>query len=339
MKGPDVGNYSPRGEVDDGGGGDALLLEKKNHEFDRYDDLGGGGVVRRNDEGDTHCRSDDDYCGEWFESVRSRTGLEIAVQIKWPDLVPFEVSTCLSEREMAPMFHGTQWAGTRIWNAAIVALRYLLSNGECPIDIDDRTTVVELGAGLGVPGIVLHALRGCNVVLTDLECLVDQIRSNLEGLPEFARSTSTRDTASNRSWIRAEPLDWSERGVRELLEKCSDDDDDNDDGDDHGVPRLVDVVLCCDCIFEPLYGDSWRMLAECQRAFLSRNPDAYVLTAVERRRYDGIDKYLDALRGGGGRGGGDNSCAVSVARVEKVVPVSFDYPPEVELYRLYRGER
>jgi hypothetical protein len=212
------------------------------------------------------------------------------------------------------MFSGTQWAGTRVWRAAIVALQYVLAQKHLQkkdiINNDNSSThfwtekssILELGCGLGVPGMIMHALTKCHVVLTDKDTLIEQLRSNLD-------ANFGRDSLDQRI-IQAHTLDWSTEGVDELLETT-------------GFVQGFDVVLNCDCIFEPLYGDSWKKLVECQEALLRVNPRTYVLTSVERRRFDGIEKYLQALQ----------SSSV-VKRVEQLHP-DFDAPHEVELYRLY----
>jgi predicted nicotinamide N-methyase len=157
---------------------------------------------------------------------------------------------------------------------------------------------LELGCGLGVPGILLHKLFDCNVVLTDMDVLVEQLRQNL------VNNGLTSDTK-----IQAQPLDWSVKGLEELFRATQ--------------MQKFDVVLNCDCIYEPLYGDSWKMLLKVQEELLKANPATYMLTSVERRKFDCIELYLQGLE--------DSSV---VSRVEKIV-VDFDAPPEVELYRLY----
>jgi hypothetical protein len=150
---------------------------------------------------------------------------------------------------------------------------------------------------LGVPGMVLHAVTGCHAVLSDKESLIEQLRSNIQ---------SNFDKSDKR--VQALSLDWSADGVRKLLQTVQLD--------------SFDVVLNCDCIYEPLYGDSWKCLLACQEELLRRNPDCYMLTAVERRRVDGVERYLQAA---------EESPVVS--RVERL-DAPFAHPPEVELYRL-----
>jgi predicted nicotinamide N-methyase len=254
---------------------------------------------------------DDDRYDAFFQSMRSPTGLEIGVKVTWPSVMnkdpaapeaPMELSTCLPEDEIAPMFHGTQWAGTRVWRASIVALQYMeQQNNNASSDmktVRPESTLLELGCGLGVPGILLHKLFDCNVVLTDMDVLVEQLRQNL------VSNGLTSDTK-----IQAQPLDWSVKGLEELFRATE--------------MQKFDVVLNCDCIYEPLYGDSWKMLLKVQEELLKANPATYMLTSVERRKFDCIELYLQGLE--------DSSV---VSRVEKIV-VDFDAPPEVELYRLY----
>lgn len=244
------------------------------------------------DEGD---EEEDEYC-DYVESIRSRTGLEIGLRVKWPDLEPFELTTKLTEQAMAPLFHGTQWAGTRLWRAAVVGLQYLL-NDETPIDWKKTPKIVELGCGLGVPGMIIAMSRQCKVVLTDQDDLLSQLETNRNTLLE------TRPNLS----LEVEALDWSAKEVAKLI-------------DHHGA---FDVVFNCDCIFEPLYGDSWKHLADCQEAFLKKSSTTFMLTVVERRSFDGIEKYLERM----------NSSPL-VERVEKL-SLSFDAPSEVEVYRIF----
>ena len=57
-----------------------------------------------------------------------------------------------------------------------------------------------------------------------------------------------------------------------------------------------DIVLNCDCVYEPLYGDSWKLLVECIDELLKQNPKTIAITSVERRNADQIDEFLKALQ-------------------------------------------
>lgn len=248
-------------------------------------------------DGDVDVDDKDDPYAQCFESIRSSTGLELGIKVNWPGLsTSISLSTRLPSDQIAPMFHGTQWAGTRIWRAAVVATEYLLSP-QTPMSISESTSLLELGCGLGLPGMLLHALKGCRVVLTDMDSLVPQLSENLA------------NNFSGSSTIEAYPLDWSRNGVKELLLQLSN--------------GSFDVVLNCDCVYEPLYGDSWKYLAECQITLLEIKPDTLMITILERRKFDGVDKYLDVLQ---------KSPWVSL--VEKIEFDANDVP-QIELYRIY----
>jgi len=259
---------------------------------------------------DDESDSDDEYGSEFVESIRSSTGLEIGCRVTWPHAnnagaISLNLSTCLPETAMAPLFDGTQWAGTRVWRAAVVALQYLLQQNVVVLN-NSKSTLLELGCGLGVPGMILTAATGCRTVLTDKDDLVPQLRANLE--TNFDHDNHHHPTTR---MIQAQPLDWSSDGVAELRRAT-------------GIHHF-DVVLNCDCIFEPLYGTSWKMLLQCQEELLrtSTTSGTFCLTSCERRRLDGIEKYLAAA-----------AASPWIDRVERV-PVDFEHPQEVELYRLY----
>lgn len=206
-----------------------------------------------------------------------------------------------------------------MWKAAIVALQYLLddqgplkqelateeTSSSCSPNNNndhDSTAVaeltfscLELGCGLGVPGMLLHRLFPTSrVVLTDCDALLEQLQHNLQ--QNFVNSNS----------ITAATLDWTnDDELQALLRDCQLD--------------AFDVVLNCDCIYEPLYGESWKALLQVQVALLKRKHNTLMLTSLERRKFDGADRYLAALN--------------AHPHVEKVGLVHVSEP--VEIYRIY----
>lgn len=230
-------------------------------------------------------------CPGKVESLRTKTGLEIGCVVEWPGSVRLELQTTLPESSIAPMFDGTQWAGTRIWRASLICLHYLL------IEIEQNrltaSRILELGSGLGVPGMVLHSRTGCHAVVSDMADLLEQLNMNIE-------SNFPKDDR-----IHAAAIDWGDsKSVKALLHERG----------------PFDVVLNCDCIYQPLYGESWKALLECQAAVLMESRDAFVITSVERRRADAIDQYIATA----------GTLGLSIDKL--VIP--FEHPPEVELYRL-----
>lgn len=177
---------------------------------------------------------------------------------------------------------------------------------------------LELGCGLGVPGMLLHRLfpETSRVVLTDCDALLPQLRHNV------AQNFGTL------SRVTAEALDWeNEQDLVRLLQEAS-----SIHEDDCAVtanPTMTstrmhafDVVLNCDCIYEPLYGESWKALLKVQIALLEHNPDTLMLTSLERRKFDGADRYLAAME--------------VHPLVDRVDLVHTDNP--VEIYRIYSKE-
>jgi hypothetical protein len=69
---------------------------------------------------------------------------EIGIKVAWPHVPPFELSTCLSHEEMAPMFHGTQWAG---WNSDMACCR------RCGRILDSTTTTTTTATADNIIGI------------------------------------------------------------------------------------------------------------------------------------------------------------------------------------------
>ena len=242
---------------------------------------------------------DEDY-PTWIRSVRSKTGLETAIEIDWPSSEPgskISLSTCLEPDDIAPMFNGTQWAGTRVWRSSIVATQYLLQ-----VYGDNQQTMLELGAGLGVPGMMMHALRGWQVVLTDKDPLPKQLAANCKANfgDEYGKS------------IEACGLDWSRQGVKSFCAL----------NNPSFIQSNFDVVLSCDCVYEPLYGLSWKLLVETMDELLRINPACVMITCLERRTADGVDRFLEALQ--------------QSDHVSNVDRLDFECQyPEVQIYRIY----
>ena len=212
-----------------------------------------------------------------FKSIRTNDGLEVGIQVQWLDdeTTKLELSTLLEEADMAPLFAGAQWAGTRVWHAAIAMVHFLAKEYSNKLP---TATLLELGCGLGVPGMLCHSLYGCETYLTDQESIVSQLVHNIQhnfgsnSADEFAAATGAEKSA-----IHALPLTWSK--------------------EDHLLHDIdFSIVINCDCIYEPLYGESYKALAQVLETLLKRNPDALVLTSVERRTADGVDKFVECMR-------------------------------------------
>jgi hypothetical protein len=291
-----------------------------------------------------------------FQSHRNSTGLEEAISFSYPlnnnyrnddeddddnnddDLEKIEnsetakrtkritLSTLLEQDDLVPIFDGAGWAGTRVWSAAIWGIQYLIEEF---IQNDDKNnekkkimSLCELGCGLGVPGMIWHQLGG-DVVLSDQERIMSQLRQN--GISNFkdtyvsSTCTSTCASSSNTNansienaatkTIHIEPLDWSREGYQKLLQTT---------GYNNKNVNGFDILLNCDCVYEPLYGKSWEYLVEVIDECLKCNPNCIVVTSVERRAADGIDDFVERMKG----------CDY-VSHVEKVME---DKARKLELY-------
>lgn len=227
-------------------------------------------ALQDNDSDTDSIDSNDEYMKMiQFESIRNKDGLEEAISVQWhsttADTKPLLISTLLEPNDLAPLFDGAGWAGTRVWHAAIAAIQYLVEQSI----VSSSTHFLELGCGLGVPGMILHSLYDCKVCLTDQESILSQLQHNIQS--NFENSTR----------ITTRALSWSKDGIQALLSQEESD---------------FDVVLNCDCVYEPLYGDSWKLLVECIDELLKSNPNTLVVTSVERRTADGIDHFVKALQ-------------------------------------------
>lgn len=204
-----------------------------------------------------------------FKSIRNKHGLEEAISVQWHNTniqttKALLLSTLLQPDDLCALFDGAGWAGTRVWHAAIASIQFVVENAL----ISDSSSLLELGCGLGVPAMVLQTLYNCRVCLTDQESILSQLEQNVKS--NFAQSTR----------ITARPLSWSKDGITTLLQQEA---------------QGFDVVLNCDCVYEPLYGESWKLLVVCIDELLKHNPKTLVVTSVERRAADGIDLFLKTL--------------------------------------------
>lgn len=221
-----------------------------------------------------------------FQSHRNSTGLEEAISITYPlpDTATqpgtLRLSSLLKEDDLVPLFDGAGWAGTRVWAAAIWGLKYVIETYG-----DKNMSLCELGAGLGVPGMVFHQL-GRDVVICDQESIMTQMVDNCKScFPKTFVDNVVEDEKDTGKLgkIFAKALSWSRQELYTLLEST-------------GFQKGFDIVLNCDCVYEPLYGKSWELLVEVIDECLKVNPKCIVITSVERRRADGIDLFVQRMK-------------------------------------------
>nr|P0CV14.1 RecName: Full=Secreted RxLR effector protein 48; Flags: Precursor [Plasmopara viticola] len=152
------------------------------------------------------------------------------------------------------------------WVLACTFLLIFLSWWNC---CNDRISVNS-----GVPGMAARVAGAHHVVLTEQDELLRLLRVNLAANAEVL----THEIEEEKGGIVARPLSWGIEHTKEYLARYGD--------------EKIDVILSCDCIYEPLYGTSWKGLAQTMELLCLANPKSVVLLAVERRNEDGIDKFL-----------------------------------------------
>lgn len=251
-----------------------------------------------------------------FQSHRNEsTHLEESISFCYPPKEKrITLSTLLQEDDLAPLFDGAGWAGTRLWAAAIWGTKYLIDHGSKRSKSDDNNaensgsdehnyianitnkSLCELGCGLGFPGMIWHTFGG-NTVLTEQDSIMSQLKTNIKSnFPESAAVINDDGEIQNLSQgnlennnknhqqpsIIAHPLNWSRNGFQQLLQSS-------------GYTNGFDYVLNCDCVYEPLYGKSWELLVEVIDECLKVNPNCVVITSVERRNQDGIDTFVERM--------------------------------------------
>jgi Lysine methyltransferase len=256
--------------------------------------------------GDVHSDSSSESSKDEFDFITSQweNGVETGLRLDWPGSHRIiTLSTKLTEDRIAPLFHGTQWAGTRVWKAAVLALKYLLET------YPNGGSLLELGCGLGVPGMLWHLIQESKpdrddesalqegkyeevllpprVVLTDMPDLLPQLRDNVKD--NFARYFGKS--------IDAKDLDWSTEGVRKLWAEETE----FKAASLHSNEKTIfDICLNCDCIYEPLYGrESWEALADVLAEVARQSPETVLISSVERRSGDGLEDFIQRLEGTG----------------------------------------
>ena len=227
-------------------------------------------------------------------SLRNEDKLEEGILISFPPShqhPPLRISTLLPPSSLAPLFSGSEWAGTRLWAAATHLSTHFHKTYVLPPSASASASpsfpplasasLIELGCGLGVPGMLAKVWGARKVVLTEMDVLVELGKGNVES--NFANGpSSSLSVSSEGAGVEARELDWSRSSVVEVIE--------NSNGG-----RSFDYILVTDCVYEPLYGDSWKHLVEVCDELLIRNPHAVCLHSMERRAKDGIDKFLAAM--------------------------------------------
>ncbi|CAL5429562.1 unnamed protein product [Camellia sinensis] len=96
---------------------------------------------------------------------------------------------------------GRALTGSWTWDSAIVLSHWMITQGQLDFDFAGKT-VLELGAGTGLPGLTAAALGASRVILTDVEPLLPVLRKNVE-----ANGLGDRVEVSRLVWGSEEELE------------------------------------------------------------------------------------------------------------------------------------
>lgn len=179
----------------------------------------------------------------------------------------FSIKRLFSERELAD------------WGAALFLIDNMLDRHRT--DFAAGASLLELGCGLGLPGMVCAAV-GAEVLLTDRPDKEDRHHNLMETLEENVASNfmgpSNKPPGGGTGRVGAYEFEWSEEGAKKLVS-------------DHGH---FDFVIASDCVYQPVYGTSWKELAACFNILCGPATQCYL--AFQRRTQDQVDGFLELLK-------------------------------------------
>ncbi|KAF1329477.1 putative n2,n2-dimethylguanosine trna methyltransferase, partial [Globisporangium splendens] len=183
----------------------------------------------------------------------------------------FELSETLQSEELAPIF-ADAWTASRVWDASTYLSEHLIAfattlqtHSFCTqSSTGDVKTVIELGSGCGLAGLVAASLGG-DVLLTDQHEAVELLQRNVA-----ANAISPEEAAR----LHVAEYTWGTEPSQAL-------------------PRpKFDYILVSDCI-NPIYGaESWRNLARSIHA-LSDDHTVTYLTHEKRGDDEAMVDFLE----------------------------------------------
>ncbi|KAE9044058.1 hypothetical protein PR003_g4403 [Phytophthora rubi] len=159
-------------------------------------------------------------------------------------------STLQLRADKKVVFQEKQGQQAKVWDCALVLSKFLTNDAYFPPDFFVNKRVIELGCGIGVPGLAAAALGAKEVVLTDMDVAIPWIKANIE------RNQTLGCISDN---VRAEALMWGENAPLESLQ--------------------FDVILCSDLV----YGEHNISQKLVQTIVQLSHPDTLVISAHEAR--------------------------------------------------------
>jgi len=146
----------------------------------------------------------------WIEGESNDTSTECAMKDLFADPDPYDVfvKTFLLPDEVTITLHGMKAengqtldsTGLTLWKASHEMCSFLT----CHSNLVKQKTVLELGAGLGLCGILCHHLEAANVVLTDGDTnTLTNMRNNVtNNITATSRSSTLKISCHQLRWGR-----------------------------------------------------------------------------------------------------------------------------------------
>ena len=124
--------------------------------------------------------------------------------VRCEGVAPLNLDLKLSPDDLEPVFSGAAWAGTVLWRAAAVLVDRAFLGADA-VQIKGRTCI-ELGCGLGVPGMACARLGAKNVALTEQQ--LDLCGNQWRGIYSRHRADAVAGTTSHdsRRWRGASKI-------------------------------------------------------------------------------------------------------------------------------------
>ncbi|UIZ26670.1 hypothetical protein KXD40_001566 [Peronospora effusa] len=193
-------------------------------------------------------READRYVKQYAERDWGLAARQRCVQGADKDVVTENVLELRTDRKI--VFKEKQGQQAKVWDCALVLAKFLTNDTYFPHDFFTNKRVIELGCGIGVPGLAAAALGAKEVILTDMPMAIPWIQANI---------TQNQMLGLIAGNVVAQGLMW---GKQEAL-----------------ALQHFDIILCSDLV----YGQRDISLMLVQTIVQLSHPNTLVIVAHEAR--------------------------------------------------------
>ncbi|CAI5711671.1 unnamed protein product [Peronospora effusa] len=123
-------------------------------------------------------READRYVKQYAERDWGLAARQRCVQGADKDVVTENVLELRTDRKI--VFKEKQGQQAKVWDCALVLAKFLTNDTYFPHDFFTNKRVIELGCGIGVPGLAAAALGAKEVILTDMPMAIPWIQANID---------------------------------------------------------------------------------------------------------------------------------------------------------------